>query len=131
MNTIERPSNSQCFGKSSRLLNAADFKRVFDKAPLKASHPKLLILAKPSNHKQSRLGLVVAKKNIRLAVNRNQFKRVTRESFRLQQHLPAIDVIVLSRKNADSLTKKELFSVLEDLWKRLAKKAQKLQEKAD
>jgi ribonuclease P protein component len=127
-NTL-KPKSAQSFEKSARLLCASDYKPVFDKALIKASNASLLILARPNNLGQARLGLVVAKKNIKLAHRRNRFKRVLRESFRQQQNLPTIDVIVLARKNADNLTNSELFSTLEELWKRVAKKAQRLVEK--
>jgi ribonuclease P protein component len=112
------------FGKNRRLLNSSDFSRVFNEAPYRASHPNFLILARPSATGEPRLGLVIAKKNVRLAVNRNRLKRAIRESFRLQQHkLPAIDAIVLARRGADTLPPSDLQQVLDGLWKRVAKKA--------
>lgn len=115
---------SFAFGKNRRLLNSSDFSAVFNDAPFRASHPSLLILARPSATNEPRLGIVVAKKHVRLAVNRNRAKRIIRESFRLQQHnLPAIDAIVLARRGADSLTKDELQQILDGLWKRVVKKA--------
>jgi len=36
------------FTKQQRLLNAKQFQFVFDQAPIRASHPSLLILAKPN-----------------------------------------------------------------------------------
>ena len=119
-----------CFGKTSRLLKASDYKRVFDHAPFRASHENLLILSRSNELDHARLGLVVAKKNVRLAVSRNRFKRLVRESFR-QQHLPPIDVIVLARRNADVLSNSDLLSLLDQLWKRVAKKASKALAQAE
>lgn len=114
------------FGKNRRLLNSSDFSRVFDDAPFRASHPNFLILARPSTTNEPRLGLIIAKKNVRLAVRRNRVKRAVRESFRLQQHkLPPIDAIVLARRGADTLSPSDLQQVLDGLWKRVAKKAQR------
>jgi|TARA_B100000315_G_scaffold249896_1_gene281826 ribonuclease P protein component len=46
----------------------------------------------------ARLGLVVAKRDIRRANERNQVKRIVREAFRHKRdELPALDVIVLVR----------------------------------
>jgi len=53
-------------------LNAADFGQVFDNNRVKVANPSLLILAMPTHGNQSRLGIVVAKKNIATAVQRNR-----------------------------------------------------------
>ena len=46
-----------------------------------------------------RLGLIVAKKTAKLAVQRNYMRRVLRELFRLNQHnLPAVDLIIQVQK---------------------------------
>ncbi|WP_163836335.1 ribonuclease P protein component [Spartinivicinus ruber] len=117
----------QRFSKESRLLNKADFQRVFDNAPFRASHPNLLILATPSSHHQARLGLVVGKKNTKKAVSRNRIKRLIRESFRChKQQLPPIDLVCISRKGLAELDNPAMFQLLEQQWKRLIKKAGKL-----
>ncbi len=115
-----------CFTKKQRLLSSKDFSRVFDTASIKVSHPNILVLGKENSLGIPRIGLVVAKKNVKLAVNRNKFKRLVRESFRLKQHqIPSIDAIVLARRGVDNLTDQELSKILSDLWKRVAKKAEK------
>jgi ribonuclease P protein component len=49
----------------------------------------------------ARLGLVVAKKHLKRAVDRNRFKRLVRESFRShQEQLAGLDVVVLARNGA-------------------------------
>lgn len=113
------------FPKTCRLLTARDFSAVFNDAPYRAAHSCVLVLARDCAQGQARLGLVVAKKNIKKAVNRNRFKRITRESFRLQQHkLPPIDAIVLARRGADSLSTEELHQILNGLWSRIQKRYQ-------
>lgn len=112
------------FGKQQRLLNAADYSSVFNDAPIRASHPNFLVLARPNHAAHAKLGLVVSKKNVRHAVNRNLIKRVARETFRLQQHnLPAIDAIVLARRGADAVPKDQLAAIFNGLWKRIIKRA--------
>lgn len=114
------------FPKRVRLLNGSDFSPVFDSPPFKASDRFFLILAKPSHLDHPRLGLVVAKKNVRHAVDRNRFKRHVRESFRLKQHqLPPIDAIVLARRGVDALPNSQLIKTLEKLWTRVAKQVEK------
>lgn len=112
------------FTKSDRLLSSSEFAAVFNGAVFKASHPSFLILAIPNVASHPRLGLVIAKKNVRLAKNRNLVKRLVRESFRLKQHnLPTIDAIVLARRGSDLLSNSEIYQCLDSLWKRVAKKA--------
>ena len=113
------------FPKSHRLLNPSDFQGVFDEAPLRASHRLFLMLARPNGHEHPRLGLIIAKKHIRLASRRNRLKRLIRETFRHQQQtLGGIDVIVMARKGMDQLDNPSLIQQLNGQWRRLAKKAQ-------
>jgi len=113
--------------KSSRLLVAADFQRVFNGAVVKISHRHVLILAIPNQLDRPRLGLVIAKKNIKLAVQRNRIKRHIRETFRLKQHnLPAFDAIVLARSQLDTLPRSALTHLLNEQWSRLIKQVSKL-----
>lgn len=117
-----RPTFS--FGKQQRLLKAAEYSAVFGDAPIRASHPNFLILARANCAAQAKLGLVIAKKNVRHAVGRNRIKRAARETFRLQQHnLPAIDAIVLARRGADSIPQDQLSAIFNGLWKRIIKRA--------
>lgn len=119
------PSLRFCFGKSQRLLSSGQYSAVFANAPVRASHPTLLVLARPNDLGGPRLGLVIAKKHVRKAHDRNKIKRICRETFRLRQHkLPPIDAIVLARRGADKLSPDELHSILNGLWKRITKRAQ-------
>ncbi|WP_341936880.1 ribonuclease P protein component [Marinimicrobium sp. C2-29] len=117
---------SYAFPKSHRLLTSGDFQAVFADAPVRASHKHFLILARPNGESHSRLGLVIAKKHIRLATRRNRLKRLIRETFRHQQPtLGGIDVIVLARKGMDELDNRQLHDQLDGQWRRIARKAQK------
>jgi len=112
------------FSKHQRLLTATQFSSVFDHPPFKASNRYFLILAKPNQLSVGRLGLVVAKKNCKLAVSRNLVKRITRESFRQQQHnLQGIDAIVLARKGLENLSNQDIHQQLDQLWLKIQKKA--------
>ena len=109
--------------KSRRLLNTNDFSSVFYAPPLKSSHRYFLILAKPNNLGYNRLGLVIAKKNIRLAVQRNRIKRLMRESFRHQApNNKGIDAIVLARKGLDTLDNAIISQILNQQWLDIRKK---------
>mgnify|MGYP000368331696 CR=1 FL=1 len=96
------------FEKSKRLLNAQSFQSVFENTDLKVSNSNFLLLAHQNKLKHARLGMIVAKKNIRLSVGRNRIKRVIRSSFRLnQQNLAALDIIFLVRKGMNKLSFKD------------------------
>ncbi len=116
----------QAFTKSMRLLNSKDFQSVFDDAPLRTSHQHFLFLARQNQLGLPRLGLVIAKKHIRHAVDRNRMKRLIRETFRAkQQQLAGIDVIVLARKGMNDSTNAVLIEQLNGQWQRLIRKLQK------
>ena len=129
MSSQDVSNHSESFGKSLRLLTSSDFQAVFDDAPFRASHKHFLILARPhrsGNSALPRLGLVIAKKNIRLAVQRNRMKRLIRESFRQQQHsLADIEAVVIARRGMDDLDNLQLLKQLRQQWQRIAKKARK------
>ena len=118
------------FSKRQHLLKDDDFKAVLRDPPFKASHKYLLVLAKPNDTKISataRLGLVIAKKNVRLAVKRNRIKRLIRESFRLQQHhLVGIDAIVLARRGVDQQSNRAIFNAINEQWVIIRKKARRI-----
>lgn len=114
------------FDKSLRLLNASDYKAVFDNATFKVSTQNVLFLATENQRPFSRLGLVVAKKNAKLAVQRNRIKRIARETFRLQQHqLQGIDTIVLARRGLDQLDNHAMQQLFADLWQQLQRRVEK------
>ena len=118
------------FDKPLRLLNAEAYKSVFDDATFKVSSSQTLLLARINKHPNPRLGLVIAKKNIKLANQRNRIKRIIRESFRLKQHqLHNIDVVVLARRGLDQLDNTEIHSMFDRLWQQLHKKVDKQAKK--
>ncbi|SEF82420.1 ribonuclease P protein component [Billgrantia desiderata] len=85
-----------------------------------------MALACPNGLDHPRLGLVISKKNVRRAVDRNCLKRVVRESVRLRQRsLPAVDIVLLARRGASELDKATLHRQLFGMWRRLERDAQK------
>lgn len=114
---------SFAFPKALRLLKGSDFKRIKG-TRLKASSQHLLLLAKPSDCANPRLGLAVAKRHVKHAVDRNRIKRVARESFRHHiNELPNIDIMLLVRSGVTQLNNEELTLCLEKFWKQLARRA--------
>lgn len=105
------------FKRENRLLKPKEFKQVFDNTEWRSSSPQLLLLATSNQQNQARLGFVLAKKHIKLAVDRNRIKRVVRESFRHnKQQLNAIDLVVLGRKGLAELDNHELRVMIDALW---------------
>ncbi|NKB34670.1 MAG: ribonuclease P protein component [Pseudomonadales bacterium] len=111
------------FSKDSRLLTAADYKAVFDKAQYKVSCRHFLMLAASNVGGSKRLGIVVAKKNVAQAVHRNRIKRQIRESFRkTSAGIQPLDVVVLARRDADKLSNSQVSKFLNNLWQDLENK---------
>lgn len=111
------------FPKTSRLLNAADYKAVFSNAQFKVSCRHFLVLAIRNGRSSARLGLVIAKKNVALAVQRNRIKRQLRNTFRHKATLLGnLDLVVLARKDADKLDNAQLKTTIETLWQDLQEK---------
>ena len=110
------------FSRAKRLLHAKDYSRVFDSPDARASHPHFLLLAKINDGPRHRLGLVIAKKNVRLSVHRNRIKRVARELFRsLPSSEPCLDVILLARRDMGLLDNAELSTILLQQWQKLVR----------
>ncbi len=108
------------FGRDARLLKPAEFKRVFDNTGWRGSTPHLLVLASSNQQQNARLGFVLAKKQIRHAVDRNRVKRLIRESFRHHQHeLESRDYVILARSGVTKLDNRELREMIDALWFRL------------
>ena len=107
--------------KRARLLKAADFDRVFDKA-MRSSDQYFTVLARLNDLEYPRLGLAISKKKAKLAVTRNRLKRTIRESFRLmQQDLCRADFIVLAGNRCGSANSRRLNESLEQHWQKLNK----------
>ena len=120
----------ESFPKTKRLLKAGDYSRVFDNAQAKASQKYLLLLARENDGPGHRLGLVIAKKNVRLAVQRNRIKRIAREFFRaLPESEPSMDVVLLTRRGIDQLDNAELSSIFQQQWQKLCRQIPKPESK--
>jgi ribonuclease P protein component len=120
------------FGKAKRLLNAKDYGRVFENPDVRVSDQHVLLLAKINEQTQHRLGLVIAKKHVRLAVQRNRIKRVAREFFRkLPGGEPSLDVVLLARQGMSRLDNAELSSILQRQWQNLIRRSNIAQSNTD
>ncbi|MDR0218298.1 MAG: ribonuclease P protein component [Enterobacteriaceae bacterium] len=106
------------FPRELRLLTPEHFTYVFQQ-PQRASSAEITILGRLNELGHPRIGLTIAKKNVKRAHERNRIKRLARESFRLNQHnLPSMDFVILVRKGVASLDNRELTEALGKLWRR-------------
>lgn len=111
------------FTRSQRLLKPAEFAQVFKHQQLRSVDGALTLLAAPNELGYPRLGLAIAKKQLRRAVDRNRCKRVIRDSFRHHaEQLPALDIVVLARSELVGLDKAQLHDKLGRHWQRLNKR---------
>jgi len=112
------------FTREPRLLNAADFQRVFDKTKLKVSTRELLILGAANDLGHSRIGFIIAKKNIRTAVHRNRIKRIIRNFFRVHcSEFDTADLIIMARRGLDQRSNSEINRMFSDLWYKLVRQS--------
>ena len=109
MSSVAGSGATERFGPKRRLLLRREFDAVFKDPQLRLRRGPLWGAVRPSDSDVARLGLIVGKKVLRRAVDRNRAKRMIRESFRRQRRLPAVDIVVrlmaahVSRKHADRL----------------------------
>lgn len=111
------------FPRLNRLTKARDYSRVMQKrAQYRVSSSGFMILARDSEEQEPRLGLIVAKKQLRKATKRNLAKRLIRESFRHNKSLLAhLDVVVLVNKKLESLDNKQFLANLDESWVKLSR----------
>ncbi|MHB9117678.1 MAG: ribonuclease P protein component [Burkholderiales bacterium] len=107
------------FPTSRRLLKTDDYSSVFRfRCSYRTEHFQLMGM--PNHQAYARLGIIVSKKNYALAVERNYFKRLVRDTFRLNQiMLIGLDIIVRANKpytpNEFSLVRQELVHAFEKI----------------
>ena len=100
--------------------------KVSSMVRFKVHQPHFLFLAKYSEQQTSRLGIVVAKKKVRRAHERNRVKRLARESFRLnQQQLDVLDIVVMPKLGIEAVPNAELHQQLQFAWQKLQRLAKK------
>lgn len=84
------------FTPKQRILSKHDYQKVFNQAEFRSGNKRLLLLARQTELESGRLGLVIPKKHLRRAVDRNLVKRIARNTFRLRQaDFDGIDIVVL------------------------------------
>lgn len=110
--------------REARLTQRAQFDQVFSAPEQRSSDRYFTVLGRycMESPKFSRLGLVVAKKRVAKAHERNRLKRIIRESFRLQMlssDAKTIDIIVMPKSAAALADNASLFASLQKHWHRI------------
>jgi ribonuclease P protein component len=107
------------FPKQAKLVKTDEFSSVFSLRK-RISNKYLVMRYRPNDSSGARLGLIVAKKTAKFAVQRNYMRRVLRELFRLNQHqLPAVDLVIQVQKVFDRPDFGEIKQAFDALCKKL------------
>jgi ribonuclease P protein component len=110
------------FSSACRLNNARDYSAVFDKGQrfyLKSG--MYISFVNSLNH--ARLGLIIAKKKIRRANQRNYLKRLQRECFRQSQlELLSSDIVFVANHKVAQRCQNEWFACCQADWQYLVKR---------
>lgn len=116
------------FPREVRLLDASGYGQVFKRNKRLSDRYWIVLghrIQAPSNVEgaaerkpvSSRLGLAIAKKRAKRAVDRNHIKRIARESFRHnRERLEGFDVVVMNKDKAASASSLELRQSLDTIW---------------
>lgn len=102
------------YDKSLR-LSSADFSATFQSVDhsIKTKHFTFLLSKAPND--EGGLGLVIAKKKVRFAVQRNTCKRILREFYRqadIKQKLSSFRIVVIATSYANQASKEALWTSL-------------------
>lgn len=109
------------FPKNARLLTPHQYSRVFANAKA-FRDPGFTLLARTNEESSARLGLVIAKKKVKLSVQRNRIKRIVRESFRQERkHLPSLDIILIAGQGMDRVDNGALQKAFKRQWLKMCK----------
>ena len=111
------------FGRDRRLLKPAEFQRVL-RGGVRVGGHYFRLVGRVSEDANGRLGLAIAKRSLKRAVDRNAAKRTLRESFRRQQAAVVghLDVVAMANPSVRGAPPAALRSELERQWKRLRQK---------
>jgi ribonuclease P protein component len=107
------------FSKSLRVRTTAEYKRVFD-ARLRIQSRYFILYHIANNQQHSRIGIITSRKNLRFAVWRNRFRRLARETFRLNTVRQAgKDIVLVGKNNIAQASDAELVYCLKKLFAKL------------
>lgn len=106
------------FSKERRLRTKTEIDFVFSKAK-KLENQSFLLLYRSNNLQNARIGIIIAKKNVPKAHDRNRLKRIIRETFRTTLNLANVDIIFLAKKGLNKIDNSALSSNLKNEFNKL------------
>lgn len=110
-----RDGRDETFPRGYRLNRPREFDRVFRNASVRSRRGTLRLFAVANRMPTARLGLVVGKRALPRAHQRNRAKRVIRDAFRRRRSgLPAMDIVVQVTGPADNLEYRTALDALLD-----------------
>jgi ribonuclease P protein component len=108
---------SRGFPRRFRLTDKHEYDRILkSRAALQIRCGCFRVLAMQSEREDARLGLIIGKRQLKRAVDRNHVKRMVRESFRItRMSLPAVDIVVQLVRTPDEGLDRDVAAI----WERL------------
>jgi ribonuclease P protein component len=98
----------------------AEFKHVYATGK-RLGNEFFTVNAQPNELACARLGMSIAARIVRRAVDRNRVRRLIRESFRVHQlSLPPLDIVIGARAGVLTADNARLRAALETLWQKIA-----------
>jgi ribonuclease P protein component len=103
-----------------RMRRPAEFKRVYAGGK-RLGNEFFTVNVQTNAATSARLGMSIAARILRRAVDRNRVRRLIRESFRVHQlSLPALDIVIGARAGVLTADNAQLRSALEKLWQKIS-----------
>jgi ribonuclease P protein component len=113
---FDRNTTIERFRREHRLTHKEQFDRVLSSRTIHFRCGCFRLYATPNDAEGARLGLIVGKRQLKRAVDRNRVKRALRETFRLKRALlPGFDIVV---QLADTPSKEPLVAQAMTMWPR-------------
>jgi ribonuclease P protein component len=104
------------FDKKRRLRQSGSFKQVLKSDFFVGRF--FVIYFQPTTLGYSRLGVVASKRSLPLAIERNRFKRITRECFRKQNNI-SCDFVIIARRQVNLASNQDIRKCLEQHFQKL------------
>lgn len=111
--------HSEKLPDACRLKSPGQFSSVF-KAANRRGGRLFTLFVRSNENTIPRLGVAVAKRFFKRAHDRNRFKRLVRENFRVhKEKLAGLDVVIVMKKEASLCTNREFSDTLRHAWSNL------------
>lgn len=103
-----------------RLRRPDEYKRTLTSGK-RVHHERLMAIVAPTQNATPRLGLAIAKRQTRLAHERNRVKRIARDYFRRHQsQWPSFDCVIMAKAGIENVSNPELQVMMKQLFDKVA-----------